>query len=239
MRRNSSSAPAIPASRYGTAAGATIGVGVCWDQWYPETARAMMLMGAEVLFYPTAIGTRAARRHLSTPRGLWRRAMVGACRVATSCPWSPPTASAPSKARLFYGSQLHLRRARRHTRRVRARRKTGVLVATLDLDRGEAPPAPPSASSAIAGRNSMGALGGRHLEGGGGRHRLQGGGKKKKKKKKKRAGRPAGTAFPTLEAPGRRGAILGTSFSSSRGCGGKKGERGLGTPVPPRRGLGG
>ena len=36
---------------------ATLGVGVCWDQWYPETARAMMLMGAEILFYPTAIGT--------------------------------------------------------------------------------------------------------------------------------------------------------------------------------------
>ena len=36
---------------------ATIGVGVCWDQWYPETARAMMLMGAEILFYPTAIGS--------------------------------------------------------------------------------------------------------------------------------------------------------------------------------------
>jgi len=35
----------------------TLGVGVCWDQWYPETARAMMLMGAEILFYPTAIGT--------------------------------------------------------------------------------------------------------------------------------------------------------------------------------------
>jgi N-carbamoylputrescine amidase len=38
------------------AAGTSIGVGVCWDQWYPETARAMMLMGAEILFYPTAIG---------------------------------------------------------------------------------------------------------------------------------------------------------------------------------------
>ena len=35
---------------------ATVGVGICWDQWYPETARAMMLMGAETLFFPTAIG---------------------------------------------------------------------------------------------------------------------------------------------------------------------------------------
>ena len=35
----------------------TIGVGICWDQWYPEAARAMVLEGAEVLFYPTAIGS--------------------------------------------------------------------------------------------------------------------------------------------------------------------------------------
>ena len=37
--------------------GARIGVGICWDQWYPECARAMALMGAELLFYPTAIGS--------------------------------------------------------------------------------------------------------------------------------------------------------------------------------------
>jgi N-carbamoylputrescine amidase len=36
---------------------ATIGVGICWDQWFPEAARAMALMGAEMLFYPSAIGT--------------------------------------------------------------------------------------------------------------------------------------------------------------------------------------
>jgi N-carbamoylputrescine amidase len=36
---------------------AKIGVGVCWDQWYPEAARCMSLMGAELLFYPTAIGS--------------------------------------------------------------------------------------------------------------------------------------------------------------------------------------
>ena len=36
---------------------ATIGIGICWDQWFPETARCMALMGAEMLFYPTAIGS--------------------------------------------------------------------------------------------------------------------------------------------------------------------------------------
>ena len=58
------------------AAGTTVGIGVCWDQWYPETARAMMLMGAEVLFYPTAIGSEPHDTSLDTAR-LWRRAMVG------------------------------------------------------------------------------------------------------------------------------------------------------------------
>ena len=54
----------------------TIGVGICWDQWYPETARAMMLMGADILLYPTAIGTEPHDPDLDTSR-LWRRAMLG------------------------------------------------------------------------------------------------------------------------------------------------------------------
>ena len=56
--------------------GTRIGVGVCWDQWYPECARAMALMGAELLFYPTAIGTEPYDADLDTSR-MWRRAMVG------------------------------------------------------------------------------------------------------------------------------------------------------------------
>ncbi len=58
-------------TRYGR-----IGIGICWDQWYPETARAMMLMGAEVLFFPTAIGEEPEAEELDTSR-LWRRAMIG------------------------------------------------------------------------------------------------------------------------------------------------------------------
>jgi N-carbamoylputrescine amidase len=53
-----------------------IGVGICWDQWYPESARAMMLMGAEVLLYPTAIGSEPHDPLLDTRR-MWRRAMQG------------------------------------------------------------------------------------------------------------------------------------------------------------------
>lgn len=55
---------------------ATIGVGICWDQWYPEAARAMTLLGAEILFYPTAIGTEPHDGTLDT-REPWRRAMQG------------------------------------------------------------------------------------------------------------------------------------------------------------------
>jgi N-carbamoylputrescine amidase len=57
-------------------AGARIGVGVCWDQWYPESARVMALMGAEMLLYPTAIGSEPKDPEMDTSR-LWRRAMVG------------------------------------------------------------------------------------------------------------------------------------------------------------------
>ena len=58
-------------TRYGT-----IGVGICWDQWYPEAARVMALMGAELLFYPTAIGSEPYDADLDTSR-MWRRAMIG------------------------------------------------------------------------------------------------------------------------------------------------------------------
>jgi len=53
-----------------------IGVGICWDQWYPECARAMALMGAEILFYPTAIGSEPEDPSLNT-KDLWQRAMIG------------------------------------------------------------------------------------------------------------------------------------------------------------------
>jgi N-carbamoylputrescine amidase len=53
-----------------------IGVGICWDQWFPETARAMALMGAELLFYPTAIGSEPQDATLDS-RDHWQRVMQG------------------------------------------------------------------------------------------------------------------------------------------------------------------
>ena len=53
-----------------------IGVGICWDQWYPEAARAMVLEGAEILLYPSAIGSEPYDASLDTHRQ-WQRAMQG------------------------------------------------------------------------------------------------------------------------------------------------------------------
>jgi len=53
-----------------------VGIGICWDQWYPEAARVMALLGAQLLMYPTAIGSEPYDTELDTSR-MWRRAMVG------------------------------------------------------------------------------------------------------------------------------------------------------------------
>ena len=60
---------------WNTSAG-RIGVGICWDQWFPEAARAMCLMGAELLLYPTAIGSEPEEPNLHT-RPHWQRVMQG------------------------------------------------------------------------------------------------------------------------------------------------------------------
>jgi N-carbamoylputrescine amidase len=54
----------------------TIGAGICWDQWYPEAARAMVLAGAEILLYPTAIGSEPYDLNLDTHQR-WQRVMQG------------------------------------------------------------------------------------------------------------------------------------------------------------------
>jgi N-carbamoylputrescine amidase len=55
---------------------ARLGIGICWDQWFPEVARILTMKGAELLLYPTAIGSEPGDPTLDT-RHRWRRAMQG------------------------------------------------------------------------------------------------------------------------------------------------------------------
>jgi N-carbamoylputrescine amidase len=56
---------------------ARIGVGICWDQWFPECARCMALLGAELLFYPTAIGSEPPPALPIHSAGHWQRTQQG------------------------------------------------------------------------------------------------------------------------------------------------------------------
>ena len=110
----------------------TLGVGVCWDQWYPETARAMMLMGAEILFYPTAIGSEPHDPSLDTSR-LWRRAMVGHA-VSNVVPIVAANRIGTEEGQHFYGHSF-ICDERGDMLAEFGAGETGVLVATIDVDR--------------------------------------------------------------------------------------------------------
>ena len=110
----------------------TLGVGVCWDQWYPETARAMMLMGAQVLFYPTAIGSEPHDEGLDTAR-LWRRAMVGHA-VSNVVPVVAANRIGNEHGQIFYGTSF-ITDERGDILAELGRDEEGVITATLDLDR--------------------------------------------------------------------------------------------------------
>ncbi|WP_206241848.1 N-carbamoylputrescine amidase [Novosphingobium terrae] len=115
--------------------GARIGVGVCWDQWYPECARAMALLGAEVLFYPTAIGSEPYDANLDTSR-MWRRAMIG--HAVSNC--MPVVASnrigveGENTVQTFYGHSF-ISDEWGDLLGDYGREDVGVLTATLDLSR--------------------------------------------------------------------------------------------------------
>ena len=110
--------------------GTRIGVGICWDQWYPESARVMALMGAEVLFYPTAIGSEPHDADFDTSR-LWRRAMIGHA-VSNCMPVIAANRIGCEGGQTFYG---HSFIADEWGDLVASfeREETGVLAAELDL----------------------------------------------------------------------------------------------------------
>jgi N-carbamoylputrescine amidase len=83
-------------TRYGR-----LGIGICWDQWFPECARAMVLDGAELLFYPTAIGSEPEEPELDTS-GMWQRVMQGHS-VANIIPVIAANRIGNEGGQVFYG----------------------------------------------------------------------------------------------------------------------------------------
>lgn len=114
-------------TRYGR-----IGVGICWDQWYPETARIMALMGAEMLFFPTAIGSEPYDAELDTSR-MWRRAMVGHA-VSNVMPVIAANRIGDEDGQTFYGHSFITDEWGDYVAEA-GKDESGALVATLDLDR--------------------------------------------------------------------------------------------------------
>lgn len=108
-----------------------VGVGICWDQWFPESARAMAVMGADVLLYPTAIGSEPHDGALDTAMR-WRRAMQGHA-VSNVIPIGAANRVGDEEGQVFYGTSFICD----HTGEVKAeldRDESGVLVAEFDLD---------------------------------------------------------------------------------------------------------
>lgn len=108
-----------------------IGVGVCWDQWYPECARAMMLMGAEVLLYPTAIGAEPHDPTLDT-RDLWQRAQIGHA-VSNVVPVIAANRIGTEDGQRFYGCSF-IASHRGDKVAEFGDSETGVLSASFNLD---------------------------------------------------------------------------------------------------------
>ena len=111
---------------------ARVGVGICWDQWYPECARVMALLGAELLMYPTAIGSEPYDPDLDTSR-MWRRAMVGHA-VSNCMPVIASNRIGTEGGQRFYGHSFISDEWGDLIAEYGAA-ETGVLVATLDLAR--------------------------------------------------------------------------------------------------------
>lgn len=109
-----------------------VGVGICWDQWFPEAARAMALMGADVLLYPTAIGAEPQDPSLDTA-ARWRRAMQGHA-VSNVIPVMAANRVGEEDEQVFYGTSF----IADETGEIVAdlnREETGIITAEFDLER--------------------------------------------------------------------------------------------------------
>jgi N-carbamoylputrescine amidase len=114
-----------------------IGVGICWDQWFPESARCMALLGADVLLYPTAIGSEPPDPEYDS-RGHWQRVMQGHA-GANLTPLVAANRVGHEAGRTteitFYGSSF-IADATGAKVAEAGRDDETVLVATFDLDAG-------------------------------------------------------------------------------------------------------
>jgi N-carbamoylputrescine amidase len=114
----------------------TIGVAVCWDQWFPEAARAMTLAGADVVFYPTAIGSEPEEPALDS-RDAWQRVMIGhavANAIGVVAANRVGSEGDGAGAIAFYGSSF-IADACGDKLAELGRDDTGIALARLDLDR--------------------------------------------------------------------------------------------------------
>jgi N-carbamoylputrescine amidase len=115
--------------------GTRIGIGICWDQWYPETARVLALKGAELLFFPTAIGSEPKDAGMDTSR-MWRRAMIGHavsnCMPVIAANRIGLEAECGGEGQAFYGHSFVCDEWG-DMRAEYGADESGALVATLDL----------------------------------------------------------------------------------------------------------
>eukprot|EP00029_Vermamoeba_vermiformis_P003330 TRINITY_DN1371_c0_g1_i1.p1 TRINITY_DN1371_c0_g1~~TRINITY_DN1371_c0_g1_i1.p1 ORF type:complete len:294 (-),score=57.58 TRINITY_DN1371_c0_g1_i1:25-906(-) len=114
---------------------ATIGVLICWDQWFPEPARALALMGAELLFYPSAIGSEPTDPNLDT-KPHWQRCMQGhsACNMVPVVACNRIGVEKVKETEItFYGSSFITDHQGEKIQEAN-RTEEQVLVATIDLN---------------------------------------------------------------------------------------------------------
>ncbi len=108
-----------------------VGVGICWDQWFPECARSMVLMGAELLVYPSAIGSEPAAPELDT-RERWQRVMVGHA-VANVVPVAAANRTGNEDGQIFYGHSFVADQSGEIVADLQGQAE-GVVCADFDLD---------------------------------------------------------------------------------------------------------